>query len=269
MKLNVFVLLITIFFSTLSAYANIGVLPSRIEAKIPPTKSYENVFTINNKADSPTKVRVMWRDRSINPLVDDWLQLSDEVVEIPAGGTVEVGYKLFVPEGSTGEYNAWVIFTGEPIGQLMGANLSLRISIPVYVAVKGAEQYDFKVKNLKISNKNPAQFSLYLINTGNVHIRPKGEITVIAKNNKEKYSLPFNKVEWAIIPREGGEYIDKFDAPFTLPDGEYTANLYISAGEDHNKKEFRDTIEFQVTGEDVVITEGLDTEKQGNQEETP
>ncbi|RJP56859.1 MAG: hypothetical protein C4541_11275 [Candidatus Auribacter fodinae] len=239
--------------------ANIGVLPSRIEGKIPPTKSYENVFTITNKAPVESKVKIMWRDRSINPVSSDWFSLAQEEVTLPAGGSVEVGYKINVPEGSSGEYNAWVIFTGEPIGNIMGANLSIRISIPVYISVRGTEKFDFDLKRITISNKENTEFKTLLHNTGNVHMRPTGTITIISEDNKTKYNMPFNAVEWAIIPNERGNYVSKFDEPTTLPDGLYSAKIHIIAeDEDQNKHEEIHNVNFKVTG---ITAEILETEE--------
>jgi len=228
----------------------VSVKPSKIEGRIPPGKSYENVFEVINPEDKPAKIRVSWTDRTIEPLSKEWFKLSKDVVEVPAGGSVEVNYTIAIPENASGEYNAWAVFTGEPVGDIMGADLALRISIPVYIAVSGTQKYDFEIGKIKIYNSQKTTFGIYVTNTGNVHIRPTGtiEITSLDRNN-EKYTIAFNDIKWGIIPREGLEYKSSFaEEKHVLQNGKYKAVIDIQAGEDENIKTYRKEIEFTIDG---------------------
>ncbi len=241
------------------ALAKFMVSPSRVEAKVPPGKSFEEKFTFSNPEEKPIQVRVMFSDRTKNPVTEDWLKLAQETIEIAPKEIVEIPYTVTIPEGAIGEYNAWIVseeITPEETSNSM-ASFALRMSVPVYVMVRGTEQYDFDVKNISIKNKQPAEFNLFLHNTGNVHIRPTGSIVITGVDSPKKYALKFNEINWGIIPNETTEYITRFEDNQQLSDGIYKAEIKIQAGDDDNKKELQKEVVFEVHGASGTITEGL------------
>lgn len=236
--------------------ASVSVNPSRVEGKMPQGETYKNKFTIKNPDETKAVVNVTWSDRTINPLKKDWLKLSINTLEIEPGETKDMTYEITMPDNSSGEYNAWVSFTGRPVASLMGAGMSLRVSIPIYVAVSGTEQYDYIIRTVKVANSNKTEFKFNLKNTGNVHIRPTGtlEITSLDRNN-EKYQFLFNDIKWGIIPREATDYICKFKEVQTLLDGKYQAVLSISAGNNHQSRKMVKEFTFQIEGQTGKILE--------------
>lgn len=261
-KIVLFLTVVSLFFSN-TLWAKIGVLPNRVEGIIPCEKSYENVFKLTNQTDSAADVSIHWEDRTIKPLTKDWLSVSPAQIKIPAGGSAEIKYKITMPKNASGEYNAWIIFTEAPIGNIMGASLSIRISIPIYIAVRNTEKFDFEIKKMSITNDKNTTFKIYLFNSGNVHIRPKGSITIISENQKKTYVMPFNSIEWAIVPGEGGDYLNKFKDEQVLPDGKYTAKIAIEAGNEDGKKEKTKEITFEVKDKTATIIE--EAKPEGNQ----
>ncbi len=234
---------------SVSVCASVSVNPSRVEGKMPPGQTYKNKFTIKNPDKTKAIVNIEWNDRTIDPLTKDWLKLSTTTLEVGPEETVDLTYEINIPDNSSGEYNAWVSFTGKPVASLMGAAIALRVSIPIYVAVSGTEQYDYEISSVKITNSKKTEFKFKLKNTGNVHIRPTGtlSITSIDRNN-ENYTLPFNDIKWGIIPRESTDYPCKFKDPQTLLDGKYKAVLTISAGNNHQSRKMVKEFTFQIVG---------------------
>jgi len=234
---------------------SISVKPSRIEGKIPAGKSYDNVFEVVNPGDKPAKIKVSWEDRTINPVNKSWFKLATDNVVVPAGGSASVKYTITIPEKSSGEYNAWAVFTAEPVAGIMGADLALRISVPVYIAVSGTQKYDFEVGKINISNLKKTTFGIYVTNTGNVHIRPAGNIVITSiDRSNEKYTIPFNDIKWGIIPNECIEYKSSFKEDMNLKNGKYKAVIDIQAGEEENMKTFSKEFEFSIENNIGKIT---------------
>ncbi len=236
--------------------ASVSVNPSRVEGKMPRGKTYENKFTIKNPDKTKAVVNVEWSDRTIDPLKKDWLKLSTDTLEIEPGETKDLTYEITIPDNSSGEYNAWVSFTGRPVASIMGAGVALRVSIPIYVAVSGTEQYDYTIRSVKVTNADTTELKFDLKNTGNVHIRPTGMLEIISLDrNNEKYQLPFNDIKWGIIPREATDYICKFKEVQILLDGKYQAVLSISAGNNHQSRKMVKEFTFQIDGSTGKVLE--------------
>lgn len=239
---TVFVVLVNPSFGALS------IMPSRIEGKIPPGKSYENEFTITNTDSQTNMAKFMWTDRTKKPADKNWFRILTKEAKIPAGGTVKVKYKIDIPEGAQGEYNAYfTVEDGKPVGNVMGASVALRTSVPVYIAVRGTEKYSFEIGDITVANGNMPMVKVILRNTGNIHIRPEGKIMIKKEGSDESFELPFNDIKWGIIEGEQNDYITKLPKDKKFTDGQYTASLSIEAGEEDNivkqSKEFRFTVQ--------------------------
>jgi len=255
MRKSIFAVLNVVIFASIifinNLFAGISIQPYRVEGKIPAGKSYEGYFTIFNTAKKQTSVTVKWVDKTINPLKKDWLVFPETKVKIPAGKSIELKYNITIPPQSSGEYNARVIFE-ELVGGAM-ASIAMKYNFPIYIAVAGTEKYDYSIKNIEIANETQPNFKISMKNTGNVHIRPFGEITAVNKTDKSKYIIPFNPTKYGIIPEEEYDYQCKPEKG-TLTDGKYSATLSISAGEGDLIKKLNKKFEFVVAGKTVTVT---------------
>lgn len=240
------------------AHAKVSIAPSRVEAKVPPGKGFEDKFVLVNVGDSPSMVSIHWRDRTTNPLKEDWFAVEKDSVTLDPGEETTVGYTVSVPEEATGEYNAWFIVSeGEPIGKAVGANLALRMSIPVYVTVKGTEKYGFEVKDIRVTNRNFAMLQTQLRNTGNVHIRPTGSVSIESIDTDTTYSIPFNDVQWGIISQQEHYYITKLPEDALFEDGTYKAVIYIRAGDEESFEEWNGEVVFEIEGTTGKVIRGF------------
>ena len=252
---------VCVIFQANCVFAKYLLSPSRVEAKVPPGKGFEEKFEFTNSSDELVKVRINVTDRTINPVVSDWLKPEKNIVEIKPHTTEIVTYTVSIPEGASGEYNAWFVteeISGDNLIEKSMASFAVRMSVPIYVMVKGTEKYDFDIKSVAINlNKKPAEINLMVKNTGNVHIRPTGKIIITGVGSPQKFALKFNEIKWGIIPDEQTEYPTKFNEEDKLADGTYKAQITIQAGDEENMKRFEDEIVFEVKGNNVNITQGL------------
>jgi len=236
------------------SYGALSITPSRIEGKIPAGKSYENEFCITNTAKETNLAKFSWTDRTKNPADKNWFRILGESAEIPAGATVKVKYQISIPEGAQGEYNAFfTIEDGKPAGNVMGATVALRTSVPVYIAVRGTEKYSFEIKDIKVANGSQPMVNVIIRNTGNIHIRPEGTLKINKTGTGESFELPFNDIKWGIIEGEQNDYITKLPKEKKFTDGEYSASLDIEAGDEDNKYKLSKQFKFTVQGTKTEI----------------
>jgi len=232
------------------AIAGVSIQPYRVEGKIPPGKSYEGFFTMYNTAKKQTKVSITWVDKTLKPLKKDWLVFPRETVKIPGGKSIKLVYKINIPEGAAGEYNARVIFEETTSGAM--ASLAMKYNFPIYIAVAGTEKYDYSIKNIEIINKDQMNFKITTKNSGNVHIRPAGNIEVVNKTDKSQYTIPFNPTKYGIIPEEEYVYECKLQK-IKLTDGKYKGKITLEAGEEGSIKKVTENFEFVVAGQTVTV----------------
>ena len=253
----------TIFLVSNCCFAKVSVKPSRVEALVPPEKGFEEKFFIKNIGDEPTEANIHWTDRTNNPLIKDWLVLSANKISLQPGEEKEVTYKVNIPKDASGEYDAWFVVsdTKGPKVQ-MGASIAVRTSIPIYVIVKGTEKYDFEVQTANVWIKPTfSSFNVVLRNTGNVHIRPTGQVKISSLDSSQVYEIPFNEVNWGIIEGQDHEYINKLPDGKILPDGNYKAEFTIKVGTDENNKEISDEVLFSVKGNVAKVLDKSDEKK--------
>ncbi len=261
MKLRLLTVTALILFTT-TVWARYSVQPNRFEGSMPAGATYQNEYTISNSLDIPLTLHVRWKDQTINPLSNDWLQLSTSTIVLKGKEEKKLPFTVTIPENATGEYNARVIFTPDPITARKGAMpLMIKYNLAIYMVVKGTENYNFTVEKIEFSNakteltNEPAfQCSTTLFNSGNVHIRPTGTIRLISQDTAEEYTLKFNSNEWAFLPEENYTYTDKLDSG-TLPDGTYDVNMEITAGTDDKIKSYSKTFQIKISGNDVSVIE--------------
>ncbi len=253
-----YIAMMVVFFAS-TAFAKVSIEPSRVEAKVEPGNSFEQQFVLKNIGDTPTTVMMDWRNRTRDTLIEDWLEIDQELIELQPGEEGTVGCKVTIPEGAVGEYNAWFVMTeGDPQKMYGGvASIAVRTSVPLYITVKGTEKYDFEVKEVTVVNRNSFGLDVKLRNTGNVHIRPTGNIYITNLNTAEEYIMTFNEVHWGIIPDKLHKYLNRMEEGVLLEDGDYKAVIHIESGEaESNIKSWDSEVIFNIKGNVGKVTKG-------------
>lgn len=236
--LSLLLLLLSLNLSPLLLYAGIGVNPTVTEISLSPGKRKAGTFTVVNDGDKATKVKVeleAWGRKEGGVEVTSWLRIKPLKFELGSGETRKVKYKIEVPKGAKGELMAMVFF-GSIAPQGGGVGIQTRFGVSIYVAIKGTEVVEANIEKLNAarygsesSENSGINFGVTVENRGNVHLRPKGKVTVEDKDgNSVKevdifYGFPVFPQAKRTFPAiwKGGE----------LPPGEYKAKATISYGE--------------------------------------
>lgn len=236
-KLYFLVLLLFLHFSS-TIYAGISVKPTVTEIRLSPGKRKVGTFTVANDGDNSLHIKVEpedWMKKEETVGVSSWLRVKPLEFELAGGDSRKVKYKIEVPQDAEGELVAMVFFGSiTPAGG--GLGIQTRFGVSIYVAIEGTEVVEANIEKLDAtrygggsSDNYGINFGVTVANTGNVHIRPKGKISIENENGERVKDLdifygfpvfPQAKRTFPAIWR-GGE----------LPPGEYRAKVSINYGE--------------------------------------
>ncbi len=244
--------------------------PENVEFKTPPGGFRVATFNLRNDERDTISITAYVKDLEYDSegaiLVLDssetgrscrgWISLEPERFAVPPGRSNQVKFTLRVPSGSEGGYYACVVFDALLKGK-KEESITTPFEIPVIMSVPPKLDLKGEVSDLEVSASagKAAAFTAYFKNTGNIHIKPKGiislqvfkevkttgDVTYVGKAQWEKVAqFPFEDVSQYVLP--GG--IRKMEAGYAgaLGAGKYTAEISIDYGGSAPatfKKEFR------------------------------
>jgi len=187
-----------------SAYA-IDIDPMRLELELDSGKVHTDYITVTNHSKNPVEIsastqkyRFIASPHMIYPEAEAlrrlqscqrWIEMDIDRITIGPESSEELAYTIYVPENSFGEHVAAIVIDenteAPPLdpgkkGQVR-IKITPRISIPVYVAIKGYSEISAKIENFDVDQdikKGIAIFEITLKNTSTKHIRPVGTIII-------------------------------------------------------------------------------------------
>jgi hypothetical protein len=134
-----------------------------------------------------------------------------------------VGYKVSLPKECAGEFKKYLIFKCSAEKKDKGGlSMATQMSFPFYVVVKGTEVFKYEISDINIKSAVPVEIEISLCNTGNVHVRPTGEITITrVKTKKPLLKMPVNtpRPGWPVLP--GQEFRFLLRDQMRLEPGDY------------------------------------------------
>lgn len=181
-------LIISMMFVYTVSFAGLAVDPAVINIVSNSTSTYEGKYILRNTYDVPINVLIKledWNTYSGNSNLDvnKWLKFDKDKYNIPSGESIEVPYKIDIDNDMQGSVSGRVYFSVE---QQEGQMVTIAISVPIYVIVKGTEKIDFKIDSLELVNsQNSINYKFVVKNDGNVHFRPSGVIEIYDKKKKK------------------------------------------------------------------------------------
>jgi hypothetical protein len=130
----------------------------------------------------------------------EWIDIKNEPITIKSETSAQVPFRVMVPEdASPGGHFAAILISTQPPKNDSGA-LSVRTSqivtslffvrIAGDVVEKGSIRSFSSIKSLV--QKPNTEFELRFENKGNVHLQPRGEVTIYNMWGKERGSIPIN-----------------------------------------------------------------------------
>ncbi len=253
-----------------SSYIALDIKPEHLEMKIP-TRGFRAVtFSFRNDEHDTVEIKAHLKDIEYDEegdlvLLDssethrscrEWISLEPQEFTIAPEKRERVKLTIQAPIEGEGGYYACVVFDVLLKSSKEGA-ISTPFQIPVIISVPPNLDKEGEIVNLEISASagRPALVTAYFKNTGNIHLKPKGKISLevlkeikttgdIIYVGKPKYEKVgeffFEEVEQYVLP--GG--IRKMQAgyPGALEAGKYLAEITIDYGgsePEKFKKEFR------------------------------
>jgi P pilus assembly chaperone PapD len=227
------------------AEVSISVSPIRVEHLVKGGEKGTDMISVTNDGTAPTRLRVSIEDWTLtkdgnptflktgnNPFsCASWIRINPVDFRISPGQTRDVRYTITVPQGiEDGGYRVAVVFEtvpdvspGEKIKRVF---LRGRIATILYEVV-GKPVPEGHASDLKAEpKKEGVDFTLVLQNSGKVHYRTKGSITV-----KDESGGKVFEIEVPDVPvLQGSERDIKVTYDKPIPKGKYTAVAVVDIG---------------------------------------
>jgi len=258
------------FFLTPSAKA-ITLIPPSLEIGLKPGQAYNTVIKLFNETSDTVELYTEARsftakgetgqpyfDFEAEPIgLGEWIDVEEGPIVIESGKRYEVPLTINPPvDADPGGHYASLFFSSAPPEEGM-VRIASKIGTLILARVDGEvsergviAEFDTK-DSQKMFDRLPIQFFARFQNTGNVHLKPTGEIVITSMFGKESATLEFNASKGATLPDtirkyeaiwEKGSVIEKpgnFWSDFwqgygnernNFAFGKYTAQLNIVAG---------------------------------------
>jgi len=210
-------------------------------------------FLINKKEDSYTYS------------LASWVKISKESITLKPNESTALNFTINVPSDAEpgGRYAGILFGTVPPQPKGTEIAISNKVGSLLLVRVSGdakelATLKEFSTPNNSYENP-PVDFVARVENTGNVHVRPKGNITIKDTFGRKVASVDINSKEGAVLP----DSIRRFDKDsdelswnpggFTI--GKYTATLLLNYGDP--AKQLTGTVSFLVIPWKVLLVVGF------------
>jgi P pilus assembly chaperone PapD len=250
MKIKTLLLILTTIVAALPRQVlcqefSLSVSPIRVEHLVKQGERGTDMITVANEGTAPTRIKVSienWtlsRDGVLNftPAGTDpfycgkWIRINPIDFRVDPRQNKEVRYTISVPpDVEEGGYRAAVIFEtvpdikpGEKVRKVF---LKSRIVTVLYEVV-GKPVPQGHANYLRAEKKKEGlDFLLALQNTGKVHFRTKGSLTV--KNDKGEEVFKADMPDVPILPQSEREI--KFTNEKSLPSGKYSALALVDIG---------------------------------------
>ena len=251
MKNRPWIILLIVVITTLvpallfSAEVSISISPIRVEHLVSQGEKGTDIISVTNDGTASTRLKVSIEDwaltRGGNPMFmkvesnpyscAGWIRINPVDFRIDPGQTKDVRYTIAVPEGAEdGGFRAAILFEtvpdvtpGEKVKRVY---LKGRIATILYEVV-GKPVPQGHANSLKaITKKEGMDFILALQNTGKIHFRTKGSITVKDSNGDKAFEVQLPDVP--VLPESEREVKVSYDKP--IPIGKYTATAVADIG---------------------------------------
>ena len=242
-KITQIIFITLLFVNSPSAHC-FNVSTNRIEISVPPSVVYEGDITVTNteKKELEFKLRTEnWfaagqglAEEKTN--VSKWLKISPLEFELRANEAKKTHFTVTIPRDTRGELSAMIFIDGKPkmtTEAAVGINTS--IGIPIYAMIKGTERFKASVEDLEVKNNSPLELNIKIKNSGNVHIRPDGVISIKTKGGKKLFTVPLNEYHYPILP--DSSRVLEVKSRERRDKGEYTADIKMGyIGRKYSKK---------------------------------
>jgi hypothetical protein len=200
---------------------------------------------VSNDADQPINIDVTvenWLNAGANSIKNPsaWLTIEERAFRLEPNSKREISYSVKMPEGLAGEAAAMVFFASTSVEGPQSMFVP-RLGVIIYLIQKGSEIVDATIENIKVravssekgdrrSRKLRVTFKVDTIvkNTGNVHLRPKGEVVIHNLRGKQLYKeeIPYG---W-VVQQKKENLCSAVLRDMRLRPGRYKASVSLTFG---------------------------------------
>ena len=161
----------------------------------------------------------------------NWIEVNPTEFEIQPNASQDVRYTIKVPDSCFGSYWSIIFFESQPDTApqaMIGVVMKARIGSTIYVTIPGTEVKQVEVLGFSYQRKGylKHEFKLQVRNTGNVHLRPKGTLTIKDGAGAVAGTLALN--DDVILPQSQRELV--LPLAQALAPGRYTAVINLDCG---------------------------------------
>lgn len=199
----------------------------------------EVVIDVTPKNFSPQgeEGEVTLTDEDTSFSLADWISVVPKTATLAGRSSQDFTIQINVPNNAEpgGHFGSVVFKTRPPQDQPGAATVSQEVAPIILVAVAGdivqnAELVEFTASKNFWSNEKPITLDTRVRNTGNVHFKPKGEITIKNMFGSEVTTIDLD--EKNVLPDSIRKLTTEWGDPgFAI--GRYTADLTLVYGEDN------------------------------------
>ncbi len=255
-----FCLVILVSFVVLPAQAKIKgegltISPTLEELTLEKGKSHSDVIKVTNPTGKTMEVypQIMnfsavgeGGEPTFYPVTDEeqnfslahWIEFSQTKLALTPEQIIEFDYKIKVPtDAEPGGHYGVIFFATEPpeIGQdankvalsSMIGSLIL-VKVPGKIIEKGSLE-EFSAKQFYFNP--PVDFITRIKNSGNIHFKPQGEITLKDMFGNELKRIPVNDSKGNVLPDSIRKFENNWDGNGKIRIGRFTADLRIVYGD--------------------------------------
>ncbi|MCA9332672.1 hypothetical protein KDA00_02250 [Candidatus Saccharibacteria bacterium] len=230
----------------------LGVSPQILDITANPGESFTNTFRLTNGSKeslsieaTPKNFTPRGEEGAVNITEEDtgyslakWTTVSPKTTIIEAGKTIDFKATIDVPENAeAGSHFGSIVFKTLPPAQPAATTaVSQEIAPVILVRISGdiresAEIIEFKTNQSLYSNQSKVVLTSRIKNTGNVHFKPSGKITIKDMFNKEVASMDIDQRN--ILPETIRQFTNEWSTN-GVKIGKYTATLTVVYGSDNN-----------------------------------
>lgn len=200
----------------------------------------------------------------------NWISINSSKITLKPGEKVDVPFTIMIPNNAEpGGHYAAIGWSDIPSSVSSGANISVNsdIRFPMILlnvvsdangqpleVVEDAKIQSFGTKDGEtMFQRLPVVFTASISNSGNVHFRPEGHITVKNMFGRAVAVLPFNpgKGEGNVLPNSVREFFVPWDKGLAF--GMYTGELTMMYGRNGKTLDSSSTVTFWVMPPVMVL----------------
>ncbi|MEO0104419.1 MAG: hypothetical protein ABIK63_07390 [candidate division WOR-3 bacterium] len=235
----------------------LSVKPEFVEMPTPPGAFRIKTILLENEEDSEIRVKAEIKEL-INDLEGElyspdtfgyqysainFIQLEEKefVLKPKERKTIKLKFNIPKEENSGGRYASLILNASKE-----GSPLPITYQIPIFINFIGKAKEEIKVEKIEVAGKAPVNFYIYLENLGDIHLKPKGTISInqrlITGAGEQVIKIgeyELKELKGYLLPK--GKVKMFAEGPSRLKSGRYFIKVIINYGKDKElifEKEF-------------------------------